>query len=50
MLILLFAFSFALLVLGICDYFYQRWLFLQEMRMTAEEKNEERREDHCEKG
>lgn len=35
----------SLLILGIIDYFYQRYLFFKEMRMSRAEKKEEQRED-----
>ena len=34
----------ALLLLGICDFFYQRWKYYRDMRMTLNEVKEEKRE------
>jgi flagellar biosynthesis protein FlhB len=34
----------ALLFLGICDFFYQKWRYHQQMRMTHQELKEEKRE------
>ncbi|MCH9611278.1 MAG: hypothetical protein S4CHLAM81_12160 [Chlamydiales bacterium] len=40
-----FFFALYLVILGIFDYFYQKWIFMSQMRMTRQEKQEETRED-----
>jgi len=41
---LLFFICLALLILGICDFFYQKWKFYKQMYMTQQEKRDELRE------
>ncbi len=38
-----------LLVLGLIDWFYQKWRFIREMRMSAQEKEEELKEERVNK-